>query len=41
LLLGSLRAQDVGKGILITVIVIGTILATFGIGFISYIFMAG
>jgi hypothetical protein len=41
LLLGSLRAQDVGKGILITAIVIGTILATFGIGFISYIFMAG
>ncbi len=41
LLLGSLRAQDVGKAILITALVIGTILATFGIGFISYIFTAG
>ena len=41
LLLGSLRAQDVGKGILIAALVIGTILTTFGIGFISYIFMAG
>lgn len=41
LLLGSLRAQDVGKGILITTIVIGTILYTLGIDFISYIFMAG
>jgi hypothetical protein len=41
LLLGSLRAQDVCKGILITALVAGTILATFGIGFISYIFTAG
>ncbi len=41
LLLGSLRAQDVGKGILIAALVIGAILTTFGIGFISYIFMAG
>lgn len=41
LLLGSLRAQDIGKGILITALVIGAILATFGIGFISYIFSAG
>ncbi|MFQ5714843.1 MAG: DUF6754 domain-containing protein [Candidatus Scalinduaceae bacterium] len=41
LLLGSLRAQDVGKGILIAALVIGTILTTFGFGFIRYIFMAG
>jgi len=41
LLLGSLRAQDVGKGILLIALVAGAILATFGIGFISYIFTAG
>ena len=41
LLLGSLRAQDVGKAILLAALVAGTILATFGIGFISYIFTAG
>lgn len=41
LLLGSLRAQDVGKGVLITVLVIGTILVTCGIGFVRYLFMAG
>jgi len=41
LLLGSLRAQDVGKGILITALIAGAILSTFGIGFISRIFMAG
>ncbi len=41
LLLGSLRAQDVGKAILLIALVAGTILATFGIGFISYIFTAG
>lgn len=41
LLLGSLRAQDIGKGILIAAIVIGAIFATFGLGFISYIFSAG
>ncbi len=41
LLLGSLRAQDVGKGILLAALVAGAILATFGIGFISYIFTAG
>ncbi len=41
LLLGSLRAQDVGKGVLITALVIGTILATCGVGFVSYLFLAG
>ena len=41
LLLGSLRAQDIGKGILIAALVIGTILTTLGVGFVSYLFMAG
>ncbi|MCP5006297.1 MAG: hypothetical protein GY941_20515 [Planctomycetes bacterium] len=41
LLLGSLRAQDVGKGFLITALVLGTILATCGVGFVSYLFLAG
>ncbi|MDR4506385.1 MAG: hypothetical protein MRK01_16560 [Candidatus Scalindua sp.] len=41
LLLGSLRAQDVGKGVLIAALVIGTILVTCGIGFVRYLFMAG
>ncbi len=41
LLLGSIRAQDVAKGIIITALVVGAVLATFGIGFISLIFKAG
>ncbi len=41
LLLGSLRAQDIAKGIIITALVSGAVLATFGIGFISFIFKAG
>ena len=41
LLLGSIRAQDVAKGIIITALVVGAVLATFGIGFISFIFKAG
>ena len=41
LLLGSLRAQDIAKGIIITALVLGAVLATFGIGFISLIFKAG
>ncbi|MDR4499206.1 MAG: hypothetical protein MRK02_15010 [Candidatus Scalindua sp.] len=41
LLLGSLRAQDIGKGILIVALVVGTILTTLGVGFVSYLFMAG
>jgi len=40
LLLGSLRAQDIAKGIIITALVLGAVLATFGIGFISFIFKA-
>ena len=41
LLLGSLRAQDIAKGIIITALVLGAALATVGIGFISFIFKAG
>jgi len=40
LLLGSLRAQDIGKGIIITALVLGAALATIGVGFISFIFKA-
>jgi hypothetical protein len=39
-LLGSIRAQDVAKGIIIAALVVGAVLATFGIGFISLIFKA-
>ena len=41
LLLGSLRAQDIAKGIIITALVVGAALATVGIGFISFLFKAG
>ena len=41
LLLGSLRAQDIIKGVLIGVIVFGAILATCGVDFISSIFRPG
>lgn len=41
LLLGSLRAQDIAKGIIITALVLGAVLTTIGIGFISLIFKAG
>jgi len=40
LLLGSLRAQDIAKGIIISALVIGAALATVGIGFISFLFKA-
>ncbi len=40
LLLGSLKAQDIGKGILIAVLLAGTALASFGISFITHIFRA-
>lgn len=40
LLLGSLKAQDIGKAILIVMLVTGTALATFGIDFITTIFKA-
>ena len=41
LLLGSLRAQDIAKGIIIGAIVFGAFLATCGIDFISLIFKPG
>jgi len=41
LLLGSLRAQDIIKGVLIGVIIFGSILATCGVDFISSIFKPG
>jgi len=41
LLLGSLRAQDIAKGIIIGVILFGAFLATCGIDFISLIFKPG
>ena len=41
LLLGSLRAQDIAKGIIITALVVSAALATVGIGFISFLFKAG
>ena len=41
LLLGSLRAQDIAKGILIGVIIFGALLATCGVDFISSIFKPG
>ncbi len=41
LLLGSLRAQDIAKGIIIGVIVFGAVLATCGVDFISFIFKPG
>ncbi len=40
LLLGSLRAQDIAKGIIISALVLGAALATVGIGFISFLFKA-
>lgn len=40
MLMGTLRAQDVGKGILIVILVLGTILASFGLTFITRLFEA-
>jgi hypothetical protein len=37
-LLGSLKGQDVGKGILILALVVGTLLATLGQPFLTYVF---
>ena len=39
-LLGSLRGQDIGKGILIAALVLGTLLATLDIEFLTRIFTA-
>lgn len=38
MLMGTLRAQDVGKGLLIILLVLGTILASFGFDFITHVF---
>ncbi len=40
MLLGSLRAQDFGKAAIIIILFFGTILSSFGIGFISQLFRA-
>ncbi len=40
MLVGTLRAQDVGKGILIVILISGTILASFGWTFITRLFEA-
>jgi len=39
-LLGSLKGQDIGKGILIVVIALGSLLATRGIPHLTYLFSA-
>jgi len=39
-LLGSLKGQDIGKGILIVVIALGSLLATVGIPHLTYLFSA-
>ena len=39
-LLGSLKGQDIGKGILILVLLLGTLLATVGSPFLTHIFTA-
>ncbi|NUO07417.1 MAG: hypothetical protein HUU08_01870 [Candidatus Brocadia sp.] len=38
MLVGTLRAQDVGKGILIIILILGTLLASFGLTFITHLF---
>jgi hypothetical protein len=40
MLLGSLRSQDLGKAAIIVILFFGTILSSFGIGFISQVFKA-
>ncbi len=40
MLMGTLRAQDVGKGLLIVILVLGTILASFGLTYITHLFEA-
>ena len=40
MLLGSLRAQDLGKAAIIVILFFGTVLSSFGIGFISQVFRA-
>lgn len=40
MLMGTLRAQDVGKSLLIVILILGTILASFGLTFITRLFEA-
>ena len=40
MLMGTLRAQDVGKGLLIIILLLGTLLASFGLIFITHLFEA-
>ncbi len=40
MLMGTLRAQDVGKGLVIAILVMGTMLASFGLVFITRLFDA-
>ena len=40
MLMGTLRAQDAGKGLLIIILIVGTILASFGLTFITHLFEA-
>ena len=40
MLMGTLRAQDEGKGILIIILILGTVLASFGVVFITHLFEA-
>ena len=40
MLMGTLRAQDAGKGLLIIILILGTILASFGLTFITHLFEA-
>ncbi|MBM4053925.1 MAG: hypothetical protein FJ264_04460 [Planctomycetes bacterium] len=40
MLMGTLRAQDVGKGLLIIILLLGTLLASFGLRFITHLFEA-
>lgn len=39
MLLGSLRAQDIGKAIIIVALFFGTVLSSFGINFVTHIFV--
>lgn len=39
-LLGSLKGQDVGKALIIVLLVVGTIAATFGVNFLTHLFAA-
>ncbi|MCF6149263.1 MAG: hypothetical protein E3K37_11475 [Candidatus Kuenenia sp.] len=40
MLMGTLRAQDVGKGLLIIILLLGTFMASFGLRFITHLFEA-